>query len=276
MSEGKKYYWLKLKADFFSSKRIKKLRKMAGGDTYTIIYLKMQLASIKTDGVLQWTGLEDNFAAELALDLDESVEDVQMTLLFLQANGLIETSDNVNYFLPYAVENTGTETSAAERMRKMRARQTEEKLLKDAERNGVTPLLHPCYTEIEIEKEKEIKKELELDPCRPDVQQVVDAWNSLGLQKVTRIVTDSQRGKWLRKRISDYGLSEVLRAIDMIRVSSFLQGKNSNGWQITFDWFVRPNNFPKVLEGNYTDKKPSGYDTTNIFLQMMEDERDKQ
>lgn len=274
MPDTKKYYWLKLKADFFSSKRIKKLRKMAGGDTYTIIYLKMQLASIKTDGVLQWTGLEDNFAAELALDLDESVEDVQMTLLFLQANGLIETSDNVNYFLPYAVENTGTETSAAERMRKMRARQTEEKLLKDAERNGVTPLLHPCYTE--IEKEKEIKKELELDPCRPDVQQVVDAWNSLGLQKVTRIVTDSQRGKWLKKRISDYGLSEVLRAIDMIRVSSFLQGKNSNGWQITFDWFVRPNNFPKVLEGNYTDKKPSEYDTNNIFLQMMEDERDKQ
>lgn len=274
MPDGKKYYWLKLKADFFSSKRIKKLRKMAGGDTYTIIYLKMQLASIKTDGVLQWTGLEDNFAAELALDLDESVEDVQMTLLFLQANGLIETSDNVNYFLPYAVENTGTETSAAERMRKMRARQTEEKLLKDAERNGVTPLLHPCYTE--IEKEKEIKKELELDPCRPDVQQVVDAWNSLGLQKVTRIVTDSQRGKWLKKRISDYGLSEVLRAIDMIRISSFLQGKNSNGWQITFDWFVRPNNFPKVLEGNYTDKMPSGYDTNNIFLQMMEDERDKQ
>ena len=384
MSEAKKYYWLKLKADFFSSKRIKKLRKMAGGDTYTIIYLKMQLASIKTDGVLQWTGLEDNFAAELALDLDESVEDVQMTLLFLQANGLIETSDNVNYILPYAVENTGTETSAAERMRRMRERKTDgteklpaktnaerqsafrakkncekqhipyiedyqnkkryngyyylvcqrekfrcaicgstenlcvhhidgfdEKKPENSEYNkmillcrechknvhdsniqipeeildsigysnvteSVTPLLHPRYTEIEKEKEKEIKKELELDPCRPDVQQVIDAWNSLGLQKVTRIVTDSQRGKRLRKRISDYGLAEVLRAIDMIRVSSFLQGKNSNGWQITFDWFVRPNNFPKVLEGNYTDKKPSGYDTNNIFLQMMEDERDKQ
>ena len=151
MAESSKYYWLKLKADFFTSKRIKKLRKMAGGDTYTIIYLKMQLAAIKTDGILQWTGVEDNFAAELALDLDENVEDVQMTLMFLQSCDLIETSDNVNYFLPYAVENTGKETGAAERMRRMR------------ERNNVTPMLHPRYTEIEIEKEKEIKKELEIE-----------------------------------------------------------------------------------------------------------------
>ena len=41
MSEGKRYYWLKLKDDFFTSKRIKKLRAMAGGDTYLIIYLKL-------------------------------------------------------------------------------------------------------------------------------------------------------------------------------------------------------------------------------------------
>ena len=47
MAGNKRYYWLKLMDDFFDSKRIKKLRKMAGGDTYTIIYLKMQLLSLK-------------------------------------------------------------------------------------------------------------------------------------------------------------------------------------------------------------------------------------
>ena len=151
MSEVKKFYWLKLKSDFFTSKRIKKLRRMAGGDTYTIIYLKMQLAAIKTDGVLQWTGVEDDFASELALDLDERTEDVQMTLAFLMANGLIETSDGESYFLPWVVENTGSETDAAERMRRMR------------ERNNVTPLLQGCYTEKEKEKKKELKKELKTD-----------------------------------------------------------------------------------------------------------------
>ena len=39
-SKTKKYYWLKLKDDFFNSREIKKLRRIAGGDTYTIIYLK--------------------------------------------------------------------------------------------------------------------------------------------------------------------------------------------------------------------------------------------
>ena len=252
MADSKKYYWLKLKSDFFSSKRIKKLRRMAGGDTFTIIYLKMQLAAVKTDGILQWTGVEDNFAAELALDLDENVEDVQMTLMFLESCGLIETSDDVNYFLPYVIENTGSETGAAERMRKMR------------ERNNVTPMLQERYTEIEREKEIEIDSEKEIEikrtvsnetVCSTDVQRVIEAWNSLGLNRITRIVPDSQRAKWLRKRITDYGIEEVLRAINQIPQSKFLLGDNKNGWQVTFDWFIRPNNFPKVLDGNYLNDK---------------------
>ena len=48
----KRYYWLKFRDDFFDSKRIKKLRKMAGGDTYTIIYLKMMLKTwVKEAGI---------------------------------------------------------------------------------------------------------------------------------------------------------------------------------------------------------------------------------
>ena len=169
MSEAKKYYWLKLKSDFFTSKRIKKLRKVAGGDTYTIIYLKMQLSAIKTDGILQWTGVEDNFAAELALDLDENVEDVQMTLGFLLTNGLIETIDSKNYFLPYAVENTGKEGSSAERVRAFRERE-KEKLLQC--NTDVTS----CNTEIEKEKEikKEIKKEIYKDFAAGD-SELLDA-----------------------------------------------------------------------------------------------------
>lgn len=127
MAGGKRYYWLKLKDDFFTSKRIKKLRKIAGGDTYTIIYLKMQLLSLKKDGVLDYSGLESTFAEELALDLDEQVEDVQMTLNYLISCGLAEASDT-DIFLPYVLENTGSEGASAQRMRDLRARE-EAKLL---------------------------------------------------------------------------------------------------------------------------------------------------
>ena len=121
MSEVKRYYWLKLQDGFFGSKRIKKLRKMAGGDTYTIIYLKMQLLAMKTDGVLTFTGLESEFADELALDLDEAPDDVRVTLAYLLSCGLAETSDNISFFFPWAVANTGSEGSSAERMRNKRA-----------------------------------------------------------------------------------------------------------------------------------------------------------
>ena len=52
-AEGNRYFWLRLKEDFFSSKRIKKLKSYEKGDTYIIIYLKMQLSCIRKDGVLR-------------------------------------------------------------------------------------------------------------------------------------------------------------------------------------------------------------------------------
>lgn len=241
MSEEKRYYWLKLKEDVFSSKRIKKLRKLAGGDTYFIIYLKLQLASLKTEGILTWTGLEDDMASELALEIDEEPENVEVVLRYLLSCGLAECPDAQTLFLPWVVANTGSETGAAERMRRSR----ENKLL---ERNNVTPMSQERYTE--IEKEKEIEKESESDTGR-----VMSAWNSLGLSKVTKILPDSERGKLLKKRIKDYGLDEVLKAIDMVRESDFLMGGGDRGWTVTFDWFIKPNNFAKVHDGNYSTPK---------------------
>lgn len=86
-------------------------------------------------------------------------------------------------------------------------------------------------------------------------QSVIDAWNDLNLSKVVKISSGSNRAIQLRKRIKDYGLENVLKAIEKIKESDFLQGKNKRGWTITFDWFILPNNFPKVLDGNYDNKK---------------------
>lgn len=144
---------------------------MAGGDTYTIIYLKLQLLAMKKDGILEWSGLEDSVADELALDIDETPEDVRVTLMYLLSCGLAETSDNISFFFPYAVENVGSETSAAKRMRDMR------------ERNNVTPLLRDSYGEIEKEIEIEIdKKSIEkkrfVPPTLEDVQAYCKERNS--------------------------------------------------------------------------------------------------
>lgn len=122
--DGKRYYWLKLYEDFFESKRIKKLRKL--GETCLIIYLKMQLKSLKTDGVIEWAHVEDDFIDELALDLNEPAELVKRTLDFLIKQGLCEVTDEgQTYTLPFVSYCTGSETASAQRSREYRQKQRE-------------------------------------------------------------------------------------------------------------------------------------------------------
>lgn len=67
----KKYYWLKMTDQFFEDKAIKKLRKIAGGDTYTIIYLKMLLTAIKQGNKMYFEGIEDDFMEELVMEREQ-------------------------------------------------------------------------------------------------------------------------------------------------------------------------------------------------------------
>lgn len=87
------------------------------------------------------------------------------------------------------------------------------------------------------------------------VRLIVDEWNTLseyGIKPVSRLTSGTKRYDSLIARMRKYSIDDVMKAIDNIRHSDFLQGKHSGKpWQITFDWFVLPNNFPKVLEGNY-------------------------
>lgn len=64
---------------------------------------------------------------------------------------------------------------------------------------------------------------------------------------------NTERYKMLCARLDKYGLDAVLEAVNNIRHSTFLCGGGDKGWHIDFGWFVRPNNFPKVYEGKYTD-----------------------
>ena len=149
MANDKKYYWLKLKDDFFRDKKMKKLRNIAGGDTYTIIYLKMQLLSLKNSGVLIFENVEDTFEEEIALEIDEKVEDVKVCLLYLEKTGLLECKDN-EYVLPQTIDCIGSETAVAERVRRSRERKKQIEALhcNSSETN--------CNTEIDIEKDIDI------------------------------------------------------------------------------------------------------------------------
>ena len=217
---GKRYYWLKLQDGFFDSKRIKKLRKIAGGDTYTIIYLKMQLLAMKRDGVLEHSGLEDSFAAELALDLNEEPDNVSVTVSYLLSCGLLETADSREYFVPYSVENTGSEGTSAKRMRQLRER-------------------HASQSDGEIEKEKEIDKEN--TPLPPKGAEKFDRfWNAYP--------------KKVGKEAARKAMAKVKAPIETI-LTAIEQQKRSEQWTKDNGQFI-PNPATWLNQGRWGDELP--------------------
>ena len=174
---AKQYYWLQLKEDFFRQKEIKLLRKIAGGDTYTIIYLKMMLMSLKDEGKILYEGVGSNLAEEIALEIDEDVENVQITINYLMSKNLLVTSSEYEGFLSDVPNLIGSESDSARRVRKHRQikKAEVEKLQCNAETlqrntevtNGNTEI----EIDIEIEKEIDIEQEpeKEIKPSNGDV-----------------------------------------------------------------------------------------------------------
>ena len=258
---AKKYYWLKLKDNFFNQKEVKKLRRIAGGDTYTIIYLKMQLLSIKKDGIIEFEGTEKDLAEQLSYEIDEDLNNIQVTLSFLKVNNLIEEISENNFLLTKVPDCIGKEGASAERVRRHRERKAlleKEKEQKMLQCNGeVTNSNNDVIkSNTEIEKEKEIEIEIEKDNnISKDIfiNKVVSEWNSIGVSPIKLI--RGTRQKMLNARIKEYTEEGVLQAINNIKHSDFLKGQNKNSWVITIDWFLKPNNFIKVYEDNYNSKK---------------------
>lgn len=96
------------------------------------------------------------------------------------------------------------------------------------------------------------KEEKNKNTLSADVQSVSEKWRSLGLKKQIRSITPA-REKKIKALIGAYGIDEVLKTMDKIRDSRFLSTESEQGWNITLDWFIDPDNFYKVLEGQYDD-----------------------
>ncbi|MDU1341052.1 MAG: phage replisome organizer N-terminal domain-containing protein [Veillonella sp.] len=251
MSEPKRYFWLKLHKDFFQRKEIKRLRKIAGGDTYTIIYLKMLLRSIMSDGKLYFDGLEDDFASELALDLDEKEENVQITIQYLLKSGLLEMCSDEEYYLPDTKDSTGCETAVASRVRKHRERKKALHCNAD-----VTQVKQLCNGEIE----KELKKEKELD------KEIDNKCAS----------TKQKRKRFVKPTISDIEQYCSEKNIS-INAQQFIDYYESNGWKVgrnsMKDWQATVRRW---ASNNYGKKKSSKDNAINVVKEVMEEYRNEQ
>lgn len=162
MSKNKRYYWLKLKEDFFTDIRMRRLRKISAGGTYTIIYLKLLLLSLRDEGKLYFEKVDETFAKELALVIDETEDDIMITLQYLERVGLIEIIAEDEYFLTELPALIGSETDWASKKRKYREQRKEL-----TGRTMSSSCLLNVRQEIEKEGEIEIEGEIEKDKILP-------------------------------------------------------------------------------------------------------------
>lgn len=159
MGKEKRYFWFKMGDDFFRKKEIKKLRSIAGGDTYVIIYLKIILLSLQNGGKLYFEGIDDDFISEIALEIDEKKDNVGITLEYLFKHYAILRVEENEYKVNEIDNLIGTETSTAIRVRKHRQKKA---LL--CNKSETTPQQNDNgETDIELELDKEIEIELETD-----------------------------------------------------------------------------------------------------------------
>lgn len=129
---------------------------MAGGDTMVVIYQKMMLSSLDTNGVIYYEGVYGKLEEELALMIDEETEQVAMTLAYFTKAGLIQIDNSQNVEMSQVSALIDQETNWARYKREQR---------KNNKLDIVQPESNERPTEIDIELEKELKidKEKELD-----------------------------------------------------------------------------------------------------------------
>lgn len=165
MAKTKVYFWLKVDKKFFDNLFIKRLKHMPGGYTMTVIYIRLMLESLEDDCILYYEGYFDNLVQELALKLDVSEDDINMTVVYFTKCGLIQIDDDGHATLSQAKAMVESETNWAKYKRDQRKNSQNSPKLENVQK--LETVSNSCPTEkekeIEIDKELELELELKLD-----------------------------------------------------------------------------------------------------------------
>lgn len=253
---SKRYYWLKLQKDFFTQPKIKKLRKIAGGDTYTIIYLKMQLLSLNNGGKLFFDGIEESFSEEIALTIDEDPDNVKVTVQYLLSQGLIESCSETEFLMTETQSLICSESESAERVRASRKNKALQCNTNVTECNNN---VQKCNTDIDIDIELDNRDRVrDKTDSKISYQLIADTFNDIckSFDRVERI-SDSRKED-IATACKKFSFSQIRTAFAKAENSKFLKGEECKGaykFKANFNWIIKEENLKKILGGNF-DNEP--------------------
>lgn len=264
---NKRYYWLKLKEDFFDDDTIQFIEEQENGVYYVNFYLKLCLKSVKTEGkLIRLIGenLIPYDVKSLSKLTGTPVDTVKIAMALFERIGLVKVLETGEIFLSQIHELIGTETDKARIMREKRAKES-------LTGNNVTQMLPECYTEkekdIDIDKDTELKskkksrKKATEIATLPTLQELEKTFsNSLAQAAVDWFTYKQQRGE----TYTPIGLKSLLTQIKNNAnqhgeqaVKELIYNCMGNNWKgIIFDKL-------KNVQQQYNTPYPKPQDTYN-------------
>ena len=261
--------WIKMATNIWDNRKIVQIESLPDGDTIIVIWLKLLcLAGTTNDSGMVYFTKEIPYTEQMLATLfNRPLATIQFALKVFQEFEMISIIDDflqISNWKKYQNIEGMDKIREQNRIRKQNQRERQKIMIEqDMSRDMSRDVTQQSKNKKEdIDKEKDNKLIVSKDTiCQTDVRRIIEEWNKLqevGINPIRDIKPSSKRYQLLKGRIREYGIDEVLNAINNVRNSDFLRGENNRGWMITFDWFVKPNNFLKTLEGNYNKEGQHG------------------
>ena len=242
MSENKKYYYLKLKDNFFESDEIIVLESMPDGYKYSNILLKLYLRSLKNEGKLMFNDRIPYNSNILAQVTRHSVGDVEKAVQIFKQLNLIEVLDNGAIYITDIQNFIGRSSTEGDRKREYRkVIESEQKSIKNI--NGQMSDKRPPEKEIELEIELEIDTVEKLDDV--PYQEIIEYLN-------TKTNSNYKHGTPKTRTLIKARYNEGFNIVDFKRVIDV----KTNEWKLTDnEKYLRPDTlFGTKFEG-YANQK---------------------
>ena len=159
MADSKKYYWLKLKRDFFKRHDIRIIEEMPNGKDYILFYLKLLLESIDHEGTLRFSDAIPYSEQMLSVVTNTNIDIVRSAMKIFTELNMMDILDDGTFFMAEVNKMIGSAVDNDNANRVRRCREKKKSLALQSVTDGITK----CNESKSIEKEKELDKELELD-----------------------------------------------------------------------------------------------------------------
>lgn len=155
--KDKKYYWLKLKRDFFKRHDIQIIEDMPNGKDYILFYLKLLCESVDHDGNLRFNDEIPYNEQMLATITRTNVDIVRSAVKVFSQLQMIDILDDGTYYMREVQKMLGSETYWAERKRLQKQQQLQ------LDGVGNIPTSPSKSIEQELDKDKNIDKDLDIE-----------------------------------------------------------------------------------------------------------------